>query len=130
MNIFSRILLMAGLLCTPVLTASPAPSGMISPTGSVTIDQQQGDHIARDFVALSADGLTLTIMRLSPAGNSTRSFRTDTPRHFRIGGHTFIFTTDEKGDITRIMRHSSGSTPDGLLIYPKPGVLPGVVFEL
>ena len=38
--------------------------------------------------------------------------------------------TDEKGNITRIMRHSSGSTPDGFVIYPKPGVLPMDVFEL
>jgi len=39
----------AGLLCTPILTAFPAPSGMICSIGAVAFDQQQGDHIARDF---------------------------------------------------------------------------------
>ena len=130
MNICSKILLIASLFSTPILTASPASSGMIASTGSVTIDQQLGDFVARDFISLSADGLTLTIIRLSPSGNSTHSFRTDIPRHFCIGRHTFIFTTDEKSNITRIMRHSSGSTPDGFVIYPKPGVLPMDVFEL
>ena len=130
MNICTHILLVAGLLSTPMLTAAPAPSGMVSHIGSVTIEHQQGNHIARDIISLSADGCTLTIIRLSPTGNSTHSFRTDIPRHFCIGRHTFIFTTDEKGNITRIMRHSSGSTPDGFVIYPKPGVLPMDVFEL
>ena len=130
MNICSKILLIASLFSTPILTASPAPSGMIASTGSVTIDQQLGDLVARDFISLSADGLTLTIIRLSPSGNSTHSFRTDTPRQFRIGRYTFIFTTDAAGNITRIMRHSSGCTPDGMVIYPTQGVQPVDVFEL
>lgn len=130
MNIRTQILLTASLLCSPILTAAPAPIGMVAPVGSVTIDRQQGEHIARDIVALSADGCTLTIMRLSPAGNSNHSFRTDTPRQFSIGRYTFIFTTDAAGNITRIMRHSSGCTPDGMVVYPKPGVQPVDVFEL
>ena len=49
MNICSKILLIASLFSTPILTASPAPSGMIASPGSVTIDQQLGDLVARDF---------------------------------------------------------------------------------
>ena len=130
MNSRSQILLIAALLCTPILAAAPAPIGMVASVGSVTIDRQQGEHIARDIISLSADGYTLTIMRLSPTGNSTHSFRTDTPRQFRIGRYTFIFTTDAAGNITRIMRHSAGCTPDGMVVYPKPGVQPVDVFEL
>lgn len=130
MNLSTHLLLVAGLLSAPMLTAAPAPSGMVSHIGSVTIEHQQGNHIARDIISLSADGCTLTIIRLSPTGNSTHSFRTETPRHFRIGRHTFIFTTDAAGNITRIMRHSSGSTPDGMVIYPKPGVQTTDSFEL
>lgn len=130
MNIRSQILLIAAQLCTPIISAAPAPIGMVASVGSVTIDRQQGVHIARDIISLSADGCTLTIMRLSPTGNSTHSFRTDTPRQFRIGRYTFIFTTDAAGNITRIMRHSSGCTPDGMVVYPKPGVQPVDVFEL
>ena len=130
MNIRSQILLIAALLCTPILAAAPAPIGMVASVGSVTIDRQQGEHIARDIISLSADGCTLTIMRLSPTGNSTHSFRTNTPRHFSIGKYTFIFTTDAAGNITRIMRHSSGCTPDGMVIYPTQDVQPVDVFEL
>lgn len=130
MNIRTQILLIAALLCTPILSAAPAPIGMVASVGSVTIDRQQGEQIARDIISLSADGCTLTIMRLSSTGNSTHSFRTDTPRQFRIGRYTFIFTTDAAGNITRIMRHSTGCTPDGMVVYPKPGVQPVDVFEL
>ena len=130
MKFRSHLLLIASLLCVPILTAAPAPAGMVASIGSVTIDLQLGTHIARDIVSLSADGLTLTIIRLSPAGNSTHSFRTDTPRQFSIGRYTFIFTTDAAGNITRIMRHSSGCTPGGMVIYPSRGVQPVDVFEL
>lgn len=130
MNIRHQILLITALLCAPILTAAPAPSGMVAAIGSVTIDWQQDNHKVRDIVSLAADGRTLTIIRLFPTGSSTHSFRTDTPRQFRIGRYTFIFTTDAAGNITRIMRHSTGCTPDGMVVYPKPGVQPADVFEL